>query len=131
SVAQRPQSRHSLRFGEGRLHYMLDEDSPRHLHGSKLQVLFGAKMRKQAALAHLQFVGQATDGESFEAFHGSKIYRHAKDAVARAPHLRNISPPANRDIIWSHVWIVPRSSSLRGAQLGRNFYQESSLAKPV
>ena len=59
------------------------KDLPRHLNCGQLQLFFGTEMSEQSALAHLQFLGQAADGETLQAFQGGQVDGHVEDALAR------------------------------------------------
>src|SRR5262249_34859683 len=84
AVAKGPEPGHAFRLRKSGTNDMLDENLPRHLDRGHLQLLFRSEVGEQAALAHLQFLGQAADGETLQALHRSQIDGHAQDAVARA-----------------------------------------------
>ena len=60
------------------------EHAPGRAHGGELQLLLGAEMGEQAALAHAQVAGQAGDREVLEPFGGGELHRTAEDRAARA-----------------------------------------------
>jgi hypothetical protein len=70
------------------------EDRARRIDRGQLQLLLGAEVREQPALAHPDRVGQAREGQAFEPFDGRQARRLAQDrgtaALAVGP------PPARR-----------------------------------
>ena len=53
----------------------------RRVDGGELQLFLGAEMSKEAALAHLQLVGQTADGEAFEPFQRGDVDGPLEDAL--------------------------------------------------
>jgi hypothetical protein len=60
------------------------EDRGGRAHGRDLELLLGAEVREEAALAHVELGGQAPDREALEALDRSDVHRGAED---RAPCL--------------------------------------------
>lgn len=82
--AKRPQPRHPCGLGQCRANHVSDENLPRHLHRSQLQLFLGAEVGEQAALAHFELIRQAADGQALQPFHRGQIDSRAQDAFPRA-----------------------------------------------
>src|SRR5579884_2577654 len=63
---------------------MFLEDLRRHVHGRDLQLLLGAEMREQAALAHLQLFRQASDAEALQPFDRGQVHGNAQNPLPGA-----------------------------------------------
>src|SRR5581483_7573441 len=84
AIAQMPQARHPRRLLQRRPDHVLFENLPRHLDRRHLQLLLGAEVREQPALAHLQFVCQPPDTEAFQPLHRCQVHRHAQNPLPGA-----------------------------------------------
>ncbi len=62
AVTELPQTRHTLGASECWSDYVFSKDLTRHFDGRELQLFLGAEMGKEAALAHLEFIRQPSDG---------------------------------------------------------------------
>ena len=62
-----------------------DEDLARRGDRGELQLLLGAEVGEQPALAHVQLGREPADRQPFEAFDGGEVDRGREDRLARAP----------------------------------------------
>ena len=83
------------RRGRGGLGHLAGEERARGLHRGELELLLGAEVGEQAALAHPDAVGQPADRESLDALDGGESCRLVEDRLpaARLPRA-GTAPPA-------------------------------------
>src|SRR6266851_190465 len=132
-VAETPQAREASLRRKSRAQHLLDEDGPRRLHGGELEVLLGAEVCEQAALAHLELGRQPAYRQAFETVGRSDVNRDAKDRLA-GPVAANASPVEwNADRVYlCHTKLIARSFVLC-QDLGRKRPSDAAKApaKPV
>jgi hypothetical protein len=61
---------------------LCDEDVAGFVHDGALQILFGAEVGEEAALADAEGSGEFADGEAFQAFQGRDVDGFAEDGAA-------------------------------------------------
>src|SRR6185436_15444808 len=66
---------------EGRFDDFANEDVPGGGYHCELKFFLGAEVCKQPALAHVEFVGESSDGQAFEPFGGSYVHGLLKNLV--------------------------------------------------
>src|SRR6266700_1980658 len=84
AFAESPEPGEAFRLGQRGADNVLGKYLPRHFNGRQLKIFFGAEVSKEAALAHLEFVRQPSDGKSFQTFHRSQVHSNPQDALPRA-----------------------------------------------
>jgi hypothetical protein len=83
-LEQRPQPAESGRELQGRLDHGGDEDGAGRPDRGELELLLGAEVGDQAALADRELGGQPPDGDAFEALDGGDVDGLAEDDPSRA-----------------------------------------------
>lgn len=78
------EARHAFGRAHRRTRNLIDKKLPGGFDGSQLQVLFGTKVREEAAFAHVELLREAADGEAFETFDGGDVHGAAENSVAGA-----------------------------------------------
>jgi hypothetical protein len=72
---------------ERRLEHLARETLARDLDGRELQLFLRAEVREEAALRHLQLLGETADGQPFEPLGGRQIGGALEDRAARPESL--------------------------------------------
>jgi hypothetical protein len=83
-VAHRNELSDSRRGGEGRFDDLGVEDPSRGVDGGELELLFGAEVGVDAALAHVERAGEIADREAFEPPQGGERHGLTHDCFAGA-----------------------------------------------
>ena len=82
-VAERPDAREATGRAPRRLDHLADEELRCVIHGRELELLLGAEVGEEAALAHAGRLGEPADRQRLETFLGRERRGRLQDRVAR------------------------------------------------
>ena len=72
----------SCGLGQRGTHHVLRKNRAGHLDGSDLQFSFGSEVGKEAAFAHFQLLGEATDCQTSQSLNRTQIDGYSQDSFA-------------------------------------------------
>ena len=94
---------------------MVDEAPAGGFDRRQLQLLLGAEVREQAALAHAELGGEATDGQALESLDRSQVGGGLEDRLARAV----ATAPAPVGLVVDHGLCAGESLEVLGRRVHR------------